>query len=312
MTFTRRTSAQAVPVCVRVFTAPPTLYFKSRCGLNNCQQVNNVLEKLLTNDLYLNLKKCQFHIKEVEFLGAIVGKGEVKMDPIKVKAIEDWPTPTDLHSLYSFLDFSNYYKDFIKDYSKLTRPLYDLTKKGTPWHWGDSLCTAFEALKKKFTLYPVLRNPDPNKHYILDTDASLYAIGLTLSQDFTNGRRPIAYFFKSLLPAEHNYDIYDQELLAIIYAVKAIRHLLLEARHKFLIRSDHEILKYFKSPQKISAQQVRWHVFLQDYNFELVHFPGKSNTITDLLSQRMDFEGEVNPNLSVTLCQKSSLCVRFT
>ena len=199
------------------------------------QQINNVLKKLLTNDLYLNPKKCQFHIKEVEFLGAIVGKGEVKMDPIKVKAIEDWPTPTDLHLLRSFLGFGNYYKDFIEDYSKLTHPLHDLTKKGTPWHWGDSHRAAFEALKEKFTSYPVLRNPDPKKCYILDTDASLYAIGATLSQDFTDGRHPIAYFSKSLLPAERNYNIYDWELLAIIYAVKAFRQLLLGARHKFLI-----------------------------------------------------------------------------
>ena len=145
------------------------------------QQVNNVLKKLLTNDLFLNLKKCQFHIREVEFLGAIVGKGEVKMDPIKVKAIEEWPVPTDLHSLCSFLGFGNYYKDFIEDYSKLTHPLHDLTKKSTSWHWGDSQRIAFKTLKEKFTSYPVLRNPDPHKHYILDTDASLYAVGATLS-----------------------------------------------------------------------------------------------------------------------------------
>jgi len=92
------------------------------------------------------------------------------------------------------------------------------------------------------------------------------------------------YYSKSLLPAECNYDIYDQELLAIIYAVKAFRYLLLGAQQKFLIQCDHENLKYFKSPQKISAHQARWNEFLQDYNFELVHFPGKSNTIADLLS----------------------------
>ena len=226
------------------------------------QQVNNVLKNLLTNDLYLNPKKCQFHVKEVKFLGAIVGKCEVKMDPIKVKANEDWPTLTGLHLLCSFLSFGNYYKDFMKDYSKLTRPLHNLIKKGTPWHWGDSHRATFEALKEKFTSYPVLKNLDPNKCYILDTNASLYAIGAMLSQDFTDGHHSIAYFSKSLLPAKCNYDIYDWELLAIIYAIKAFRHLLLGACHKFLIRSDHENLKYFKSPQKISAHQARWHVFL--------------------------------------------------
>jgi hypothetical protein len=104
-----------------------------------------------------------------------------------------------------------------------------------------------------------------------------------------------------LLPAERNYNIYDWELLAIIYAIKAFRYLLLGAQQKFLIQSDHKNLKYFKAPHKISTHQARWQEFLQDYNFKLIHFPGKSNTITDLLSQRKNFEGGVNPNENITL-----------
>jgi len=264
-------------------------------------EVAHVLQKLKDNDLYLKPEKCHFHKKEVEYLGVIVGKGQVKMDPIKVKGITDWPPPTNLTELRSFLGFGNYYKDFIQDYSSLTRPLHDLTKKSAPWEWGSAQHNAFETLKERFTSYPVLRNPDPTRRYIMDTDASQFAVGATISQDFPDGRHPIAYFSKSLLPAERNYDIYDRELLAIIYAVKAFRYLLLGAQQKFLIRSDHENLKYFKSPQKISARQARWNEFLQDYNFELVHFPGKSNTIADLLSRRKDFEGGVNPNENVTL-----------
>ena len=156
-------------------------------------------------------------------------------------------------------------------------------------------------LKEKFTSYPVLRNPDPTKQYIVDTDASAFALGATISQDFSDGRHPIAYYSKSLLDAEKNYDIYDRELLAIISALRAFRHLLLGAQQRFLIRSDHNNLKYFKSPQKITARQARWYQFLQDYDFELEHFTGKSNTIADLLSRRKDFEGGVNINENVTL-----------
>jgi hypothetical protein len=264
-------------------------------------EVVHVLQKLKDNDLYLKPEKCHFHKREVEYLGIIVGKGQVKMDPIKVKGITDWPPPTNLTELRSFLGFGNYYKDFIQDYSSLTRPLHDLTKKSAPWEWGSAQHNAFETLKERFTSYPVLRNPDPTRRYIMDTDASQFAVRATISQDFPDGRHPITYFSKSLLPAERNYDIYDRELLAIIYAVKAFRYLLLGAQQKFLIRSDHENLKYFKSPQKISTRQARWNEFLQDYNFELVHFPGKSNTIADLLSRRKDFEGGVNPNENVTL-----------
>jgi hypothetical protein len=264
-------------------------------------KVAQVLQKLRDNDLFLKPEKCHFHKKEVEYLGVIVGKGQVKMDPIKVKGITDWPTPTNLSELRSFLGFGNYYKDFIPDYSRITRPLHDLTKKGIQWHWDDSEEHAFQLLKEIFTSYPVLRNPDPTKRYIVDTDASQFAVGATISQEYPDGRHPIAYFSKSLLPAERNYNIYDRELLAIIYAVKAFRYLLLGAQEKFLIRTDHENLKYFKSAQTITPRQARWHEFLQDYNFELIHFPGKSNTIADLLSRRKDFEGGVNPNERVTL-----------
>jgi hypothetical protein len=208
--------------------------------------------------------------------------------------------PTNLKELRSFLGFGNYYKDFIADYSQLTWPLHDLTKHDTPWHWEDAQDTAFRTLKKEFTSYPVLHNPDPMKWYILNTDASQFTIGATLAQDFSDGQH-ITYFSKLLLPVECNYNIYNWELLAIIYAIKAYRNFLLGAQQKFLTRSNHENLKYFKSPQKISTHQARWHKFLQDYNFKLIHFPGKSNTIADLLSWRKDHERGVNPNQNVTL-----------
>ena len=176
-----------------------------------------------------------------------------------------------------------------------------MERNSAPWRWEEEEQSAFDILKHKFTSYPVLRNPDPERRYILDTDASAFAVGAALQQDFEDGRHPITYFSKSLLPAEHNYDIYDRELLSIIYALKANRHLLLGAKYLILIRSDHNNLKYFKSPQKISPRQARWHEFLQDYHFELTHFPGKSNTIADLLSRRKDLEEGVNINENVTL-----------
>jgi hypothetical protein len=136
------------------------------------------------------------------------------------------------------------------------RPLINLTKKSVTWHWEEEEQTAFDTLKQCFTSYPVLRNPDPNKRYILDTDISAFAVGAALQQDYDNGHHPITYFSKSLLSAERNYDIHDRELLAIIYALKANRHLLLSTKYPILIRSDHNNLKYFKSPQKISLQQA--------------------------------------------------------
>ena len=169
---------------------------------DHIQMVTRVLQLLEDNDLFLNPEKCHFHKREVEYLGVIVGKGQIKMDPIKVQGLTDWPTPTNVKELRSFLGFGNYYKDFIVNYSRDARPLHELTRKQTPWSWGPIQETAFNTLKAKFTSYPVLRNPDPFKQYIVDTDASAFALGATISQDFKGGRHPIAYYSKSLLPAE--------------------------------------------------------------------------------------------------------------
>jgi hypothetical protein len=114
----------------------------------------------------------------------------------------------------------------------------------------------FKLFKDLFSSYPVLQNPDPTKPYRLDTDTSQYAIGAILSQQYPDGQHPIVYFSKSLLSTECNYNIYDQELLAIIYALKAFRYLLLEVQQKFLIWTNHQNLKYFKSPQNITFCQA--------------------------------------------------------
>jgi RNase H-like domain found in reverse transcriptase/Reverse transcriptase (RNA-dependent DNA polymerase) len=172
-------------------------------------KVAQILKKLQDNNLFLKPEKCQFHKQEVEYLGIIVGKGQVKMDLVKVKEIMDWPIPTNVSELHSFLGFENYYKDFILSYLGITRLLHNLTKMNNPWSWEALQNNAFQLLKDLFISYPILRNPDLTKPYILDTNASKYAIGAVLSQDYPNGRHPIAYFSKSLLDAEMNYDIYD-------------------------------------------------------------------------------------------------------
>jgi RNase H-like domain found in reverse transcriptase/Reverse transcriptase (RNA-dependent DNA polymerase) len=201
----------------------------------HCDKVTQILKKLQDNNLFLKPEKCQFHKQEVEYLGIVVDKGQVKMDPVKVKGIMDWPIPTNISELHSFLGFGNYYKDFIPSYSHITRPLHDLIKKNTSWSWEASQDNAFQLLKDLFISYPILRNPNLTKPYILDTNALKYAVGAVLSQDYPDGRHPIAYFSKSLLDAKTNYDIYNRELLAIIKAVMEFRYLLLGAQEPFII-----------------------------------------------------------------------------
>jgi hypothetical protein len=127
------------------------------------QKVYHVLCKLQDNSLFLKPEKCHFHQKAVDYLRVIVGHRQVKMDPIKVKGITDWPMPTNPHELCSFLGFGNYYKDFIPDYSHLTHPLHELTKKNTQWHWDKPENNAFMDLNSLFASYLVLRDPDPTR-----------------------------------------------------------------------------------------------------------------------------------------------------
>ena len=129
----------------------------------HCKEVSHILDKLRSNDLYLKPEKCIFHQKEVEYLGVIVGNGEVKMDPVKVEGIANWPVPTSPTQLRSFLGFGNYYKNFIANYSRITHLLHDMTRRAYKWKWEPEQDKAFRTLKQLFTSYPVLRNPDHTK-----------------------------------------------------------------------------------------------------------------------------------------------------
>ena len=137
--------------------------------------------------LPLKLEKCFFNLPEVEYLGMIIRENTVAMDPIKVKGIKDWPTPTKVKDVRSFLGFVNFYHRFIPDYSKIARPLIDLTKKNAPWDWSKRCKTAFDVLKQIFCMQLVLKMPDLAAQFTIATDASKYATGGVLMQQDTNG-----------------------------------------------------------------------------------------------------------------------------
>jgi hypothetical protein len=193
--------------------------------------VNHFLKKLADHDLFLKPEKCKFHQKEVEYLGVIIGNGNVKMDPIKVEGIAKWPTPMTVKDVRSFLGFCNFYRAFIPSFSHLARPLNDLTKKNRQWTWNAEEETAFQNLKDICTKYPVLRTPDWTRQFILETDASGYALGAVLMQEFEDGIHPIAFNSRSLLPAERNYDAHDKELAGVVFGFKCSRPFLLGATH---------------------------------------------------------------------------------
>jgi hypothetical protein len=207
---------------------------------------HEVLRRLESHDLYLRPEKCKFDKREIEYLGLIIQEGQVTMDPVKVQAIASWPAPRTLHELRGFLGFANFYRRFIKDFSRLARPLNDLTKKDTTWNWTPLCARAFHLLKQTFIQRPILTMWDPNRPTRLEVDASGFATGGVLLQHLNDNLwHPVTFRSESMVDAERNYEIYDKEMLAIIRALEDWRHYLEGLPEPFDIITDHHNLQYW-------------------------------------------------------------------
>ena len=178
-------------------------------------------------DLHLKIKKCKFGTSHIDYLGMILLSGHIEMHPTKLNGLRNWPTPTKVKDVYYFLGFTNFYRKFIGDYSNITHPLLDPTKKDAPWSWNNSCQNTFNRLKNCFLTKPVLHLPDISKPFTIATDASKYMSGGVLLQTDSNGEwHPCSYLSQSFRSAEQNYNIYNRELLAIIHGLKAWCHYL--------------------------------------------------------------------------------------
>jgi len=253
-------------------------------------QVRNVLQTLINNNLYAKLEKCEFDQNKVEFLGYILSGDGVSTDPKKIKSIEEWPRPENLKDVQRFIGLCNYYRRFVKDFAKIAKPLHNLTRKNIKFLWTNECENAFKELKKRLITSPILLHPDITKPFIVECDASNYAIGAVLSQrDKDNNLHPVAYYSRSLLNAEINYTITDKELLAIRDAFIAWRHLLLGAKYQITVYTDHRNLIYTLGGKVANQRQHRWYLFFQEYNFIIKYRQGNKNGKPDSLSRRPDY-----------------------
>ncbi len=144
------------------------------------QYLRQVLGKLQAHQLYAKANKCEFFRTEVDFLGHIVGVDGLKMEPSKIKAIQDWPPPTSVTEVRAFLGFVNFYRKYIKNYSSITARLNDLTEKAQAFRWTKQHQEAFDRLKAAVTTAPMLMTANPAGDFVITTDASGYAIGAVL------------------------------------------------------------------------------------------------------------------------------------
>ena len=258
--------------------------------------VRIVLQRLMENKLYVKAEKCEFSVSTVSFLGFIIEQGQLKPDPAKIKAVMEWPVPTTRKLLQRFLGFANFYRRFIKNYSRLAAPLTQLTSMKA-FVWSLAAQAAFNILKEKFSSAPILVHPDPGLQFIVEVDASDSGMGALLSQRSPDDHKlhPCAFFSRRLSPAEQNYDVGNQELLAVVLALQEWRHWLEGAVQSFIVWTDHKNLTYLHSARRLNRRQARWALFLGRFNFTLTYRPGSRSTKSDALSRHFTSPVEEAP-----------------
>jgi hypothetical protein len=186
------------------------------------EHLRKVLQRLRDCQLYAKLSKCEFWISEVLFLGHIIKRDGLAVDPKKVAAILDWKAPKDVRGIKSFIGMAGYYRCFIEGFSKIARPMTALLAKKVEFKWTSACQESFEMLKQKLTTALVLVLPDVHKPFLVYCDASYTGLGCVLMQE----GKVVAYSSRQLKVHEKNYPTHDLELAAVVHALKTRRHYL--------------------------------------------------------------------------------------
>jgi len=256
--------------------------------------VSEVLQRLQNNGLAVSPEKCVWRAQEVEFLGYVIGRSGIKMSNEKVDTVLNWKMPKSLTEVQSFLGFANFYRRFIQDYSRVARPLTELTKKEQPkgWTWSPEAEKAFQELKQRFTMAPILAHFGATKPVIIETDTSDFALGAVLSRREEGRLHPVAFHSRKFQPAEINYEIHDKELLAIVDSFKHWRRYCEGATHQIQLFSDHQNLEYFTTTKVLNRRQARWAQELAGIDFRIYYRPGTQNGKPDALSRHSEYRPE--------------------
>jgi hypothetical protein len=203
--------------------------------------------------------------------------------------VVNWQTPRNVRGIQSFLGFCNFYRRFIPDYGKIAKPLVQLTKMGIAFQFDRKCWDAFEELKARLTSAPVLRHYDPERESMIETNASDGVIAGVLSQLHQDGEwYPVAYYSKTMAPAECNYEIHDKEMLAVVKSLDQWRPELQGTASRIKVYTDHKALEYFMTTKQLTARQARWAEALSEYYFMIMYRAGKQNAKADALTRRDD------------------------
>jgi len=264
------------------------------------QHLETIFRKLAEHNITINKKKSQFLKKQVTFLGHVISEKGISMDPDKIQTIKNFQPPRTKKQVQSFLGFINFYRKFIRDLSQDTEHLSVLTKKKSKWVWNTTQQRAFEDIKQKFLADIIIQFPDFTKAFYLNTDASTTHLGAELYQINDAGQhQTLGFASRTLNNAEQNYSTTELELLAIVFACKKFRHYLLG--HHVKILTDHHALTFLNTCQLLNSRLVRWANFLQEFQLEIKHIPGKENVGADTLTRYPQSPADSSPILTKTV-----------
>ncbi|GJZ39128.1 putative nucleotidyltransferase, ribonuclease H [Tanacetum coccineum] len=248
--------------------------------LNNLEQM---LIRCKQAHLVLNWEKCHFMVTEGIVLGHKVSRKGLEVDKAKINVIAKLPPPTNVKAVRSFLGHAGFYRRFIKDFSKISRPMTKLLEKDSVFNFDEECNKAFETLKEKLTNAPIMVSPNWSLPFELMCDASDFAIGAVLGQREEKHFRPIHFASKTLNSAQQNYTVTEKELLVVVFAFDKFRSYLVLS--KTVVFTDHAAIKYLFSKQDAKPRLIRWILLLQEFDIEIKNKKGAENVAADHLSR---------------------------
>jgi hypothetical protein len=260
------------------------------------QNLEDVFRRLRESNFKIQLNKSEFMKRETPFLGHIITTNGIKPDPDKIKAVQQFPIPKTVKEIKSFLGLLGYYRKFIPQLAKLTKPLTSCLKKGAKIELTPTYIECFKHCQNLLSNDPILQYPDFEKEFNLRTDSSNLALGAVLSQGPIGSDLPIAYASRTLNDSETKYSTIEKELLAIVWATKYFRPYLYG--RKFKIITDHKPLQYLMNIKEPNSRLVRWRLRLEEYDYTITYEKGKLNTNADALSRIELQNNEINQSKS--------------
>lgn len=245
--------------------------------------LQEILSRITKAGLTVNRDKCNFCKSELRYLGYVVNASGLLVDPQKVEAILRIPAPKNVTEVRRIIGLASWYRRFVPNFSTITAPLTALTRKNKQFVWDSDCEDALTKIKEHLVSAPVLACPNFDLPFVIQTDASDYGLGAILSQIQDGSEKVICYLSRSLNKAERSYSVTEKECLAVLFAVEKLRPYI--EGTKFTVITDHYSLKWLHQIKDPVGRIARWAIRLQQYDFDVIHRPGKNHIVPDALSR---------------------------